>query len=118
MAKTVNYTPEMVALMTDMYNSVASASESERDAMVQEIANTFGKKTRSVRQKLSSLGVYVAKTPATKNAGKVEAKSSLAVQLSTVTGLPLVSAENLNKVDLVALIDWASKKAGDSGKTS
>ena len=106
MAKTVNYTPEMVSLMTDMYNSVASASESERDAMVSEIADTLGKKERSVRQKLSSLGVYIAKTPVAKDGKPAVRKATLAQELSDLTELPLVSADNLNKVDLVALIDY------------
>jgi len=114
MAKTVNYTPEMVAEMTERYVAVVGKPESERDAMVAEIAADFGKKERSVRQKLSSLGVYVAKTPVAKNGKAPIRKSVLADELQELVGKPLVSADNLNKVDLEILIDFIQELQGDS----
>lgn len=104
MAKTVNYTPEMVAKMTSMYDP--KASEVERAEMVAEIAAEVGKTEKSVIAKLSREGVYVKKVPVSKVTGdKPAKKENLAAELVKVSGLNLVSAEKLNKTDLVALIE-------------
>ena len=108
MAKTANYTPEMTAELVDGYVEIAAESEEVRNAYVAEMAAKFSKSVRSIRAKLSRENVYVAKTPVSKVTGdKPAKKEDLAVELATVTGLPLVSAEKLNKTDLVALIAFA-----------
>ena len=108
MAKTVNYTPEMTSAIVEAYTAVSDGTEAERAAVVESLAAEFGKSVRSIRAKLSRENVYVAKKPVSKVTGdKPAKKEELAAMLATATGLPLVSAEKLNKTDLVALIDWA-----------
>ena len=114
MAKTPNYTPEQTEIMVGMYTGVANESEARRAEVVDEIAALFSKSPRSVRAKLSREGVYVAKAVASKVTGEAPAKKDeLAARLAEVTGLSLVSAEKLNKTDLVALIAFA-KAAQDA----
>lgn len=104
MAKTPNYTDEQVAVMTDMYTAVADKSEAERDAVVDAIAEKYGRKRRSVVAKLSNLKIYRAKTPVAKDGEPAVRKDELAETLADVTGLPLTSADKLTKVDIKALI--------------
>ena len=112
MAKTVNYTPEMTAAIVEAYVAVADASEDERNVVVESLAVKYDKSVRSIRAKLSRENVYVAKKPVSKVTGdKPAKKEELAAMLATVTNLPLVSAEKLNKTDLVALIDWAEDRS-------
>ena len=103
MAKTVNYTPEQVAEMTAAYSAVLESSDSERDAVVADLAAKFGKKPRSVIAKLSNLKIYRAKTPVAKDGEVAIRKAAAADILRELTGLPLISAENLTKVDIKAL---------------
>ena len=107
MAKTVNYTPEMTATAVEMYSTVVDGTESERAAMVKEIAATLGKNERSVRSKLSREKVYVPKKVVSKVTGESPAKKiKLANLLRTVSGAN-VNAENvakMNKVDITRLI--------------
>ena len=73
MAKTVNYTPEQVARLQEVYNP--SASEVERKAMVASLAAEFDKKENSVIAKLSNMKIYVAKpTAVSKVTGEETAK--------------------------------------------
>lgn len=105
MAKTVNYTPEMTKDIVDAYSAVRDEDEETRDAMVEELAAKYGKMVRSIRAKLSREGVYVSKKVVSKVTGEDPAKKEeLAKRLVEVSGLNLVSAEKLNKTDLVALI--------------
>lgn len=53
MAQKVNYTPEMVKTITDMYAEVGNDG-------LDEIAKAVGKNVKSVRAKLVREGVYVA----------------------------------------------------------
>jgi len=104
MAKTVNYTDEQVTVMRDMYAAVVGASDTERDAVVDQLAAMFGKKRRSVVAKLSNLKIYQAKTPVAKDGEPSVRKDVLAARLSEVSGVTLTSAENLTKEDLKRLI--------------
>ena len=73
MAKTVNYTPEQVARLQEVYNP--SASEVERKQMVRALAAEFDKKENSVIAKLSNMKIYVAKpTAVSKVTGEETAK--------------------------------------------
>ena len=101
MAKAPNYTEAEVTTITNMYTSVINESEQCRDEMVDLIAEELGRKRRSIVAKLSNLKIYKAKAVASKSAGI--RKEVAAEALRNVAGLPLVSAENLTKVDLIAL---------------
>ena len=107
MAKAPNYTKDQTDLMVGMYTGVAGESEARRDEVVNEIAALFKKNVRSVRAKLSREDVYVAKVPVSKDGSPVARKAELAETLVKVSGLALVSADKLNKTDLVALIAFA-----------
>jgi len=116
MAKPVNYTDAMTATAIEMYLSVVSGTETERDAMVKEIANTLGKTERSVRSKLSREAVYVPKKVVSKVTGETPAKKiELANTLRIVSGAN-INAENvakMNKVDITRLI----KAFADNSRT-
>ena len=109
MAKAPNYSAEVTEVMKAEYSAVAGESEAVRDAMVAEFATRYGKSVRSIRAKLSREAVYVSKTPVSAVTGdKPAKKDELAAELVAITGLALVSAEKLNKTDLVALIAFAT----------
>lgn len=106
MAKTPNYTPEQTEMMIGMYRGVREESQERRDEVVAEIAEMLGKTPRMIRSKLSrEPNLYVPKVVVSKvTGGEARKKEELAAELVTVSGLSLVSAEKLNKTDLVKLI--------------
>ncbi len=110
--KAPNYTPEQTATMLAMYAPADSMTDSDRALLVQEIADEIGKTVRSVRAKLTREGVYIAKTAVAKDGEPAVKKIDLAAELVTVTGLPLVSAEKLNKTDLKKLIEYIRSLQG------
>ena len=82
-------------------------TEAQRDALVAGYLEV-GKSARSIRAKLSRENVYLAMKPVSEVTGEAPAKKAeLAEKLVEVSGLALVSAEKLNKTDLVALIAFA-----------
>ena len=109
MAKPANYTEAMTASIVEAYTAVSNGTEAERNDCVNDLAATYGKSVRSIRAKLSRENVYVAMKAVSKVTGATPAKKEvLAAELVKVTGLNLVSAEKLNKTDLVALIAFAT----------
>ena len=112
--KTVNYTDEQVAELSEAYKAVADSSEAERDAVVDQFAEKFDRKRRSIIAKLSSLKIYKAKT-AQKSGASIR-KDQAAIMLRSVTGLPLPSAENLTKVDMLSLIVLVRDLRADLGE--
>lgn len=100
---TKNYSDEQVQEMKAAY--VAAENAEEREAVVVAIAEKFGKSKRSIISKMSREEYYIKKVAVSKVTGATPAKKSeLANTLVFVSGLPLVSAEKLNKTDLQALI--------------
>ena len=101
--KSVNYTPEQVQEMRADYTAAKNADE--REAVVVAIAEKFGKSKRSIISKMSREEFYIAKVAVSKVTGaKPAKKDELANTLRFVSGLPMVSAEKLNKTDLQDLI--------------
>ena len=88
----VNYTPDQVEQMVEMYTN--------GDPVV-EIANVVNKTTRSVIAKLSREGVYVAKTRKVV-AGAVR-KSDIVATIANRVGADLESLTKASKDDLVVL---------------
>lgn len=110
MAKTENYTPEMTTAIVDAYVAVRDQDDETRADKVAELAVRFDKSIRSIRGKLTREKVYVSKqAKSAVTGGKPAKKEELAAQLVDVSGLNLVSAEKLNKTDLVALIQFAKE---------
>ena len=104
-AKTVNYTDEQVSTMRKAYEGAEDANS--RAAVVAEMASNFGKSTRSVISKMSREGFYIKKAAVSTVTGeKAAKKDELAITLRGVSGLPMVSAEKLNKTDIQDLINF------------
>ena len=101
--KNVNYTPEQVQKMRSDYEGAETVEA--RESVVEAIAADFGKSKRSIISKMSREGFYIAKVAVSKVTGvKPAKKDELANTLRFVSGLPMVSAEKLNKTDLQDLI--------------
>ena len=104
-AKNVNYTDAMVETMREAYT--AAKDTDEREAVVLEMAETFGKTKRSIVSKMSREGFYVKKETVSNVIGSKPAKKEdLAAELVEISGLNLVAPEKMNKTDLVVLIDY------------
>ena len=109
MAKTVNYTPEAVELMTGMYNGVREESEERRDEVVAEIAAILEKDVRSVRAKLARLEIYIPKVVKSKVTGEAAAKKiDMAEQLIAISGVnrDKVDAERVAKMNKIEIAEF------------
>ena len=103
MANAKNYTDEMVAQMTEQY-SANPTSET-----VDELAQTFGKTTRSIIAKLSREGVYIAQPRTTKSGEPVVAKAELVSQIEAHFDMELPTLVKAGKQDLQRLVDAISQ---------
>ena len=99
--KKVNYTPEQTAMLVDAYQMCDS--QEERDKVVAHYAAEFGKASQSIRAKLVSEGVYVAKTYKTKKGEKPESKAAIVAGIASVLGVDQERVESLEKANKVAL---------------
>lgn len=89
--KTVTYTAEQTAALVEQFTSGVT---------VEQLAETFGKSTRSVIAKLSREGVYKAKTAA--KAARVT-KADLVTRLAEHLGVERGTLESLEKASHEAL---------------
>ena len=103
MAKSVNYTDEMVNAMTEQY--VANPTRETVDSL----ANEFGKTTRSIIAKLSREGVYVAQPRTTKSGEPVISKSELVSTINEHFGIEMPTLVKAGKQDLQKLVDAISQ---------
>jgi hypothetical protein len=98
--KTVNYTQAQESEMTERYE--AANDEAEREKVVKEIAEDFGKTVRSVRAKLVRLGVYVAKTKAPAGKAK-ETKETIVSDIARTLGVNVEQLNGLEKANKAGL---------------
>ena len=89
---TVNYTPDQVETMVEMYQNGDTAAD---------IADVVGKTTRSVIAKLSREGVYVAKPRV--SGGRVLRKANIVRIISDLIGSEVPSLAKASKEDLIVL---------------
>ena len=89
---TVNYTPDQVETMVEMYQNGDTAAD---------IADVVGKTTRSVIAKLSREGVYVAKVRV--SGGCAIRKANIVALIANSVGSPLESLVKASKEDLSIL---------------
>jgi ribulose kinase len=89
---TVNYTPDQVETMVEMYQNGDTAAD---------IADVVGKTTRSVIAKLSREGVYVAKVRV--SGGRAIRKANIVALIANSVGSPLESLVKASKEDLSIL---------------
>ena len=97
----VNYTDEMVDIMTEQYEAEPTM------ATVEALASQFSKPKRSIISKLSNLGIYVpAKRNTTKAGAPVVRKDDLVEQIEDALGtnLSLPSLSKATKSDLITLL--------------
>ena len=105
MPTTVNYTPEMIETMTEMYQS--ALGDTERKEMVVTISENIGKTVNSVRAKLSKLNLYIKPKPTTKSGATVVRKNDLVNEIADLLGKDadlLGSLEKSTKFALNAVI--------------
>jgi len=99
--KTQNYTNVQTVAMVEAYT--AADGDMERAAVVAEYAEEYGKSPASIRAKLVSEGVYVAKTYKTKTGAKAESKEQIVDSIAKVLDVAsdrLTGLEKANKTTL------------------
>jgi hypothetical protein len=99
--KKVNYTTAQTAELVAAYE--AAETQDEREAVVVEFSEAFNKGRQSIRAKLVSEGVYVAKTYKTKKGEKPESKAEIVAGIATVLGVTQEAVESLEKANKAAL---------------
>ena len=87
--KKVNYPPEMVKTMLEVYGAAGVEPEQHdaRQAAMENLAETFGKTVASIRAKLSSESVYIKKPEAEKSTTKRVLKSDLVGEIAENAGM-------------------------------
>ena len=99
--KKVNYTPTQTDELVNAYTSVES--DEERTEVVEEFAARFGKSAQSIRAKLTSEGVYIAKAYKTKKGEKPESKALIVANIAALLGVDSERVESLEKANKTAL---------------
>ena len=99
--KKVNYTTAQTAELVAAYEA-AEPDEARKD-VVQEFADAFGKPLQSIRAKLVSEDVYIAKAYKTKKGEKPESKAAIVAGIATVLGVNQEAVESLEKANKAAL---------------
>lgn len=96
-----NYTDEMVSQMVENYQEQPSMDT------VHELAQAFGKTSRSIIAKLSREGVYKAQPRTTKTGEPVVRKDELVAEMATILGIDeamIASVAKATKADLKNLV--------------
>ncbi len=101
-----NYTDEMVSQMVENYQEQPSMDT------VHELAQAFGKTSRSIIAKLSREGVYKAQPRTTKTGEPVVRKDELVAEMATILGIDeatIASVAKATKTDLKNLVNRLSE---------
>ena len=101
-----NYTDEMVSQMVENYQEQPSMDT------VHELAQAFGKTSRSIIAKLSREGVYKAQPRTTKTGEPVVRKDELVAEIATILGIDeatIASVAKATKTDLKNLVNRLSE---------
>lgn len=101
-----NYTDEMVSAMVKQYSA-----EPNLDTVAQ-LAQDFGKTTRSIIAKLSREGVYKAQPRTTKTGEPVVRKDELVAEIATMLGIDdstIATVSKATKADLKNLVQRLSE---------
>ena len=99
--KKVNYTPEQTRALVADYQ--ACETQDAREDCVEQFAILYGKSAQSIRAKLTSEGVYVAKAYKTKKGEKPESKAAIVASIAAILGCPEETVESLEKANKAAL---------------
>jgi hypothetical protein len=86
--KKVNYPPEMVADIVEVYTSIGTEPElhQDRQKAMEQLAEKHGKTVASIRAKLSSEAVYIKKPETEKSTTKRVLKSDLVDEIAENAG--------------------------------
>ena len=98
--KNVNYTDAMTAELVGAYTE--AQNESERENVITEFAQAFGKNVKSVRAKLVREGVYIKKEYKTKTGTSPERKAAIVADIAALLGVDS---------DIVGSLEKATKKS-------
>lgn len=90
------YTEDQTAELVQAY--VAVNTPEDRDSVVAEFVTSFGFPIASIRAKLSSEGVYVAKERTTKSGDPIVRKSALVAAIAELMNEDEETVESLEKV--------------------
>jgi len=101
--KKENYTAEQTAELVEGYNAVSDQGQEARDHCVAQFAALFGKTPASIRAKLTSEGVYIAKSYKTKKGAKPESKALMVSDIARILGVSSEVVESLEKANKKAL---------------
>lgn len=93
-----NYTQEMIDVMTERYEAQPTR------ATVEALADEFGKTSRSVISKLSSLGIYQKPVATTKRGEPIVKKEVFVAEVQDALGVTVPSMEKMTKADLQVLV--------------
>lgn len=96
----VNYTDEMVARLHEVYDR--EDSEEAREAQIEQLSEELGRNKMSIRAKLTSEGVYVAKAKVEKKGASVR-KADLVAAIAEKIGADEDVVGSLEKATKVAL---------------
>ena len=99
--KKANYTAAQTDELTTAY--AGSESDEDRAEVVEEFAARFGKSAQSIRAKLVSEGVYIAKAYKTKKGEKPESKALIVANIANLLGVDAERVESLEKANKTAL---------------
>lgn len=99
--KTVNYSPQAVEHMVEVYAS--ATSDSERKEVVHSLASELGKTVKSVIAKLSREGAYIKATPVTKTGSKIETKAQIVADIEQMARTTMPTLAKASKADLEKL---------------
>ncbi len=95
-AKVVNYSPEQTTELETLWNA-------GKGMTVEQLAEKFGKNTKSIISKLSRMGVYTKKEYVSKTGEKPIKKDEQATAISNILGLSENDADSLTKANKSAL---------------
>lgn len=109
MAKELNYTPEMESAIREAF-----AGEVDQKAAVMELAEKFGKKVASVRQKAVRMGLYKKAEYTSKTGAKPESKEAIVARIAEAMGENAEAMESLAKANKAVLLKLADAIGADS----
>ena len=85
LVKKVNYPPEMVKTMLEVYGAAENTDEARQEAM-EKLSEQFGRTVASIRAKLSFERVYIAKAKPEKSGGTRILKSDIVSLIAKNSG--------------------------------
>lgn len=98
------YTVEQTKELLEIWNNSDKSAQDKQDAVINMLAEKFGKTAKSIISKLSREKVYTAKTYTTKNGEKPVKKDDTADAIGMMLQLPENDVDSLTKANKTALV--------------